>query len=154
MQSTRILGTGSYLPPTVLTNHDLEKRGLDTTHDWIVQRTGVCERRIAGDGVATSDLGYEAGVKALEMAGMSAREIDLIMRDGESMVFVEVRFRQSDAFGGALESITRSKRRRLIAAANAWLQQTRCRAPARFDVVTVTGDNGAPEWIKNAFGVE
>jgi 3-oxoacyl-[acyl-carrier-protein] synthase-3 len=79
MQSTRILGTGSYLPPTVLTNHDLEKRGLDTTHDWIVQRTGVCERRIAGDGVATSDLGYEAGVKALEMAGMSAREIDLII---------------------------------------------------------------------------
>ena len=77
MESTRILGTGSYLPPTVLTNYDPEKRGLDTTHDWIVQRSGMCERRIACDGVTTSDLGYEAGVKALEMAGMSAREVDL-----------------------------------------------------------------------------
>ena len=79
MESTRILGTGSYLPPTVLTNYDLEKKGLDTTHDWIVKRTGVSERRIADDGVTTSDLGYEAGLKALEMAGMSAREIDLII---------------------------------------------------------------------------
>lgn len=79
MKTTRILGTGSYLPPTVLTNYDLEKSGLDTTHEWIVQRTGVSERRIAGAGVTTSDLGYGAGVKALEMAGMSAREIDLII---------------------------------------------------------------------------
>ena len=79
MESTRILGTGSYLPPTVLTNYDLEKKGLDTTHDWIVKRTGVSERRIADDGVTTSDLGYEAGLKALKMAGMSAREIDLII---------------------------------------------------------------------------
>jgi len=79
MESIRILGTGSYLPPTVLTNYDLEKSGLDTTHDWIVQRTGVSERRIAGVGVTTSDLGYEAGLKALEMAGMSAQEIDLII---------------------------------------------------------------------------
>jgi 3-oxoacyl-[acyl-carrier-protein] synthase-3 len=79
MKTTRILGTGSYLPPTVLTNYDLEKSGLDTTHEWIVQRTGVGERRIAGAGVTASDLGYEAGVNALEMAGMSAREIDLII---------------------------------------------------------------------------
>jgi 3-oxoacyl-[acyl-carrier-protein] synthase-3 len=79
MESIRILGTGSYLPPTVLTNYDLEKTGLDTTHDWIVKRTGVCERRIAGEGVTTSDLGYEAGLKALEMAGMKAQELDLIL---------------------------------------------------------------------------
>mgnify|MGYP001826575923 CR=1 FL=1 len=79
MESTRILGTGSYLPPTVLTNYDLEKSGLDTTHDWIVKRTGVSERRIAGDGVTTSDLGYEAALKALDMAGMSVEQIDLII---------------------------------------------------------------------------
>jgi 3-oxoacyl-[acyl-carrier-protein] synthase-3 len=79
MGSIRILGTGSYLPPTVLTNYDLERSGLDTTHDWIVKRTGVCERRIAGEGVTTSDLGYEAGLKALEMAGMTAQELDLIL---------------------------------------------------------------------------
>ncbi len=79
MESIRILGTGSYLPPNVLTNYDLEKSGLETTHDWIVQRTGISERRIASAGVTTSDLGYEASLRALEMAGMSAKEVDLII---------------------------------------------------------------------------
>jgi len=79
MEPIRILGTGSYLPPTVLTNYDLEKGGLDTTHDWIVQRTGVSERRIAGEGVTTSDLGFEASLRALEMAGMHVDDIDLII---------------------------------------------------------------------------
>ena len=79
METIRILGTGSYLPPTVLTNYDLEKSGLDTTHDWIVQRTGVSERRIAAEGVTTSDLGYQAGLRALETAAMSVQELDLII---------------------------------------------------------------------------
>ena len=48
MDTVRIIGTGSYLPPTILTNFDLQKMGLDTTDDWIVQRTGIRERRIAG----------------------------------------------------------------------------------------------------------
>ena len=79
MESIRISGTGSYLPPTVLSNYDLEKSGLDTTHEWIVQRTGVSERRIAGAGETTSDLGYQASLRALEMAGMRAEEMDLII---------------------------------------------------------------------------
>jgi len=79
MEPIRILGTGSYLPPTVLTNYDLEKSGLDTTHDWIVQRTGVSERRIAGESVTTSDLGFEASLRALEMAGLQVNDIDLII---------------------------------------------------------------------------
>jgi len=79
MESIRILGTGSYLPPTVLTNYDLEKNGLDTTHDWIVQRTGVSERRIAGESVTTSDLAFEASLRALEMAGLQVNDIDLII---------------------------------------------------------------------------
>lgn len=79
MESIRILGTGSYLPSTILTNYDLEKRGLDTTHEWIVQRTGVSERRIAEAGETTSDLGYQASMRALEMAGMAAEEVDLII---------------------------------------------------------------------------
>jgi 3-oxoacyl-[acyl-carrier-protein] synthase-3 len=79
MESLRILGTGSYVPPKVLTNFDLEKMGLDTTDEWISQRTGVRERRIADSGVTTSDLGYEAAVRALEMAKLSARDIDLII---------------------------------------------------------------------------
>ena len=79
MESIRILGTGSYLPPKVLTNYDLEKSGLDTTHDWIVQRTGVSERRMAEVDVTTSDLAYEASLKALEMAGKNAEDVDLII---------------------------------------------------------------------------
>jgi len=79
MDSISILGTGSYLPSTILTNYDLEKSGLNTSHEWIVQRTGVSERRIAEAGETTSDLGYQASLRALEMAGMGAEEMDLII---------------------------------------------------------------------------
>jgi 3-oxoacyl-[acyl-carrier-protein] synthase-3 len=79
MESIRILGTGSYLPPKVLTNFDLEKSGLDTTHDWIVQRTGVSERRIAEADVTTSDLAYEASLNALKMADKKVEDVDLII---------------------------------------------------------------------------
>ena len=79
MESIRILGTGSYLPPKILTNYDLEKSGLDTTHDWIVKRTGVSERRIAEADVTTADLAYEASLKALEIADMKVQDVDLII---------------------------------------------------------------------------
>ncbi|MGD8520588.1 MAG: beta-ketoacyl-ACP synthase III [Desulfobacterales bacterium] len=79
MESIRILGTGSFLPSKVLTNFDLEKMGLDTTNEWIVQRTGVHERRIADPDMATSDLGYHASLNALEMAGLTVNDIDLII---------------------------------------------------------------------------
>jgi len=79
MTSIRILGTGSYVPPKILSNHDLEKMGLDTTDEWIAQRTGVRERRMAEPDVTTSDLAYEASVKALEMARLTARDMDLII---------------------------------------------------------------------------
>jgi len=79
MPGIRILGTGSYVPPKVLTNFDLQKMGLDTTDEWIVQRTGVRERRIADPDVATSDLSLEASRKALDMAGLTAKDLDLII---------------------------------------------------------------------------
>lgn len=79
METIRILGTGSYVPPKKLTNLDLEKMGLDTTDEWIVQRTGIKERRIADPEVNTSDLSLEASVKALDMAGMKANDLDLII---------------------------------------------------------------------------
>jgi len=79
MPGIRILGTGSYVPPKVLTNLDLQKMGLDTTDEWITQRTGVRERRIADPNVATSDLSFEASRKALEMAGLTAKDLDLII---------------------------------------------------------------------------
>ncbi len=79
METIRILGTGSYVPPEKLTNFDLQKMGLDTTDEWIVQRTGVKERRIAEPEVNTSDLSLEASLKALDMAGMKAKDLDLII---------------------------------------------------------------------------
>jgi len=79
MESVRILGVGSYVPPKVLSNFDLEKMGLDTSDEWIVQRTGVRERRIADPDVNTSDLAREAALKAFDMAGITAKDIDLII---------------------------------------------------------------------------
>jgi 3-oxoacyl-[acyl-carrier-protein] synthase III len=79
MESVRILGVGSYVPPKILSNVDLEQMGLDTTDEWIVQRTGVRERRIADPDVNTSDLGREAALKAFDMAGITAKDIDLII---------------------------------------------------------------------------
>lgn len=79
MENVRIIGTGSFLPPKPLTNFDLMDLGLDTTDEWIFTRTGIKERRVADPDVATSDLGYEAARSALEMAGITARDIQLII---------------------------------------------------------------------------
>lgn len=79
MNTVRILGTGSSLPQKILTNHDLEASGLDTSDEWIVRRTGVRERRIADPDVATSDLGRAAARAALERAGQDAEALDLII---------------------------------------------------------------------------
>ena len=73
-----ITGCGGYLPETVLTNQDLAKI-VDTSDEWIVERTGIRERRIAAEGELTSDLGTAAAEQALERAGIDARDIDLIV---------------------------------------------------------------------------
>jgi len=73
----RITGTGSYLPSKIITNSELEKT-LDTSDEWITGRTGIKERRVV-DGESTSDLALEASKGALEMAEISALEIDLII---------------------------------------------------------------------------
>jgi len=73
-----IVGTGSYLPERVLSNFDLEKV-LNTSDEWIYQRTGVRERRIADPDVNTSDLAREASLRAMEMAGISAKDLELIV---------------------------------------------------------------------------
>ena len=75
---SRIAGTGSYLPEKVVTNDDLAKV-VDTSDEWIRSRTGIRERRVAAEGQTTSDLGYQAALKAMEAAGVSADDIDLIV---------------------------------------------------------------------------
>ncbi|MDO8989641.1 MAG: beta-ketoacyl-ACP synthase III [Sideroxyarcus sp.] len=78
MTYSKIIGTGSYLPARVLTNYDLEKM-VETSHDWIFTRSGIVERCFAADNEMTSDLALNASRKAIEAAGISADEIDLII---------------------------------------------------------------------------
>jgi 3-oxoacyl-[acyl-carrier-protein] synthase-3 len=75
---TRIASLATFVPPRVLTNADLEKM-VETSDEWIMQRVGIRERHVVDPGVATSDLAREASVKALERAGVTPADIDLIL---------------------------------------------------------------------------
>ena len=75
---SKIIGTGSYLPAKVLTNFDLEKI-VDTSHDWIVSRSGIHERHFAADNELSSDLALQASLRAIEAAGIRSDEIDLVI---------------------------------------------------------------------------
>jgi putative endonuclease len=82
-------------------------------------------------------------------------EIDLVMEDAETLIFVEVRYRNTQRFGGPAESVDGRKQRKLRATAEHFLQRNAklARRPCRFDVVAITAENGAPEieWIPDAF---
>ncbi len=109
------------------------------------QQSGdAAERRaealLTGRGLTTVDRNYRC----------KGGEIDLIMRDGDSLVFVEVRLRRHKDFGGSLSSIDQRKQRRLIIAAQHYLQRQRWQGPCRFDVVGFDGSHEA-NWIKDAF---
>jgi len=78
LRRTKISGLGTYVPPRVLTNEDLEKM-VDTTSEWILQRTGIIERHVVDEGVASSDLGKEAALRAIAQAGLTPADIDLII---------------------------------------------------------------------------
>ncbi len=75
---SKILGTGSYVPAMVRTNADLE-RMVETSDEWIVERTGIKERRIAGDHETVATMAHEAAKQALEASGISAAELDMIV---------------------------------------------------------------------------
>jgi 3-oxoacyl-[acyl-carrier-protein] synthase III len=80
---SKIVGTGSFLPPNRLTNADLAvqlaEQGIETSDEWIVERTGIRARHFADASQSSSDLGFEAAHRALQAAGMDAKEIDLII---------------------------------------------------------------------------
>jgi 3-oxoacyl-[acyl-carrier-protein] synthase-3 len=75
----RITGTGSYLPSQVLSNDDLVARGVETSDEWIVERTGIRCRHIADEGQTTCDLALEASRRAIDSAGVAVESIDLII---------------------------------------------------------------------------
>jgi 3-oxoacyl-[acyl-carrier-protein] synthase III len=78
MRRAKIVGIGSYAPKRILTNADLEKM-VDTSDQWIVQRTGIRERHIAEEGEATSDLAVKAAQQALERANLLPEDIEFIV---------------------------------------------------------------------------
>lgn len=78
MNHSRIIGTGGYLPDKVLTNRDLEQM-VDTTDQWIVERTGIRKRHIAAPGQTTCDMAEVAARRAIEAAGIAVSDIDLII---------------------------------------------------------------------------
>lgn len=116
------------------------------------------DRRARGDAVETAALVFlEANGLRLLARNASARggELDLVMADGAAVVFVEVRYRGSAAFGGGAASVDAGKRRKLVRAAQAWLLRhpRHADAPCRFDVVAASGDPAAPafDWLRDAF---
>ena len=78
MRGARILGTGRALPPRVVKNSEFTT-WMDTTEEWIVQRTGIRERRFVDDGTGSSDLGVEAARKAIAAAGLTPKEVDFLV---------------------------------------------------------------------------
>ena len=78
MKYARVIGTGSYLPDKILTNHDLE-RIVDTSDEWIRTRTGIAQRHIAADSEMASDLALNASREAIKAGGIDPREIELVI---------------------------------------------------------------------------
>jgi len=116
--------------------------------------TKIPPRRATGDRFEAAARRFlEARGLRVVQANFNCRhgEIDLVMRDGDTVVFVEVRYRRGQAFGGAAASVTAAKRRRVISAAHVWMagRPYDARRPCRFDVLAFEGDR--VEWIPNAF---
>lgn len=116
------------------------------------------DRRARGDAVEAAALGF-LQAQGLRLLARNARarggEIDLVMQDGDAVVFVEVRFRAGGGFGGGAASVDAGKRRKQIWAAQVFLLRhpRHADAPCRFDVVAACGDPDAPrlDWLRDAF---
>lgn len=118
----------------------------------------VADTRTRGAAVEAAARAYllAAGLGAVAAnANYRTGELDLVMSDGAVLVFVEVRYRRDDRFGGGAASIDRRKRRKLVRAAQAFLASHRqfARAACRFDVIEADGDPAAPRlrWLRDAF---
>lgn len=114
-----------------------------------MKRPGRRERGLSAEDRACRYL-QRRGLQVRERNFYTRRgEIDLIMDDGDTLVFVEVRYRTDSTCGSALETVGPRKRQRLVHAASTYLQYRRLNCPCRFDVVAINGDT--LEWVANAF---
>lgn len=112
---------------------------------------------MSGRGAAAEDAAAAfLATRGLELLERNYRcrfgEIDLVLRDGRTLVFVEVRFRATARFGSAADSITAAKRRKLLLAARHYMAAHHQFPACRFDAVLLNGDSDEIEWIVNAFG--
>lgn len=106
-----------------------------------------------GSDAETAAIGYlqQQGLKLVDRNYHSRRgEIDIIMEDTGALIFIEVKYRQSEQFGSAAEMVTPQKQQKIITTALHYLQQHKLDRACRFDVVTITPKNGV-QWIKGAF---
>jgi putative endonuclease len=130
----------------------LNARSTSAPHQYTVVNR-VSDKRATGDKHEDRALDYlQSRGLVLQSRNYHSRhgEIDLIMRDGETLVFVEVRYRKSNRFGGAVLSITPAKQRKIALTALQYLQKhKKTESPCRFDAVAITDTN--TEWIKAAF---
>lgn len=118
----------------------------------------MAERQARGRHAEDAARAYltQAGLREIAAnANYRGGELDLVMRDGDCLVFVEVRYRRSSAFGGGAASVDSAKRRKLVLAAQSFLAEHReySRAPCRFDVIEASGNPDTPDlrWLKDAF---
>lgn len=116
------------------------------------------DRRARGDAVETAALGFlqQHGLHLLARnAQARGGELDLVMRDGDTLVFVEVRYRANRGFGGGAASVDAGKRRKLVHAARVFLARhpQHADAPCRFDVIDASGAPATPrlDWLRDAF---
>ena len=112
---------------------------------------GLAAERLARDYLLKQGLVWRESNYRAQMG-----EIDLIMQDHDYLVFIEVRARRSDVFGGAVESITAFKRRKILHTAAAYVQRYRLQAQymSRVDVLVLQGQPPTIDWIPNAFGAD
>ncbi len=126
-----------------------------TESNWLTRRLAVARtsKQRTGDAAEQQALEYlqTAGLQMIERSFLcKGGEIDLIMRDGKHLVFVEVRKRSSQRFGGALASVTPAKQKRMVHAAQVYLQNMKPIPPCRFDVIAFEGEELL--WLKNVIG--
>lgn len=137
---------------------DLQRRPADADRHQQLKHvpTGRAVRGAAVEAAAQAHL-RDAGLRPVTTnARYRGGEIDLIMRDGDVVVFVEVRYRANDRFGGGAASVDGRKRRKLVLAAQLFLQSHPWLAeqPCRFDVVEGSGDPPQLNWLRDAFRLE
>ncbi len=123
-----------------------------TESNWLTRRLGSARtsKQRSGDAAEEQALLYlqKQGLVLIERSFLcKGGEIDLIMREGNCLVFVEVRQRKSKQFGGAIASVTAAKQRRLVHAAQFYLQKIKVIPPCRFDLIAIDGED--MQWLRN-----